>query len=138
VTPTQTSYKEIFYGIAFGLGAAALDTLIDARQAEESFFTGITSHPGMLLYRMLFVVYGLLLGWLLWKNNQRERDLRSAMEQLRKFHREYEAQGIVLHANLQMLLTKDLHLPAEAEALLRNAYEKSREMQALAKDLPEI
>jgi len=136
--PTQTSYKEVFYGIAFGLGAAALDTLIDARQADEGFFTGIINHPGMLLYRMLFVVYGLLLGWLLWKNNQRERDLRSAMEQLRKFHHEYEAHAIVLHANLQMLLTKDLRLAAEAEALLRNTYEKSRDLQSLAKERPEI
>jgi hypothetical protein len=132
----QTSYKEIFYGLAFGFGAAALDTLIDARGAGESFFSGFSQHPGMVLYRMLFVLYGLLIGWLLWNNNQRERSVRSLMEELNRFHHQYEAQAIVLHTNLQMLLTQDLHLPPEADALLRSTYEKSRELQALAKQRP--
>jgi H+/Cl- antiporter ClcA len=134
----QTSYKEIFYGIAFGLGAAALDTVIDAHAAGESFFAGLADHPGMLLYRLLFVVYGVLIGWLLWKNNQRERDMRRLVEEIRHFHQEYEAQAVVLHTNLQLLLTKGLSLPADAESLLRTTYEKSRALESLIRRRPSL
>ena len=133
-----SNYKEIVYGVVFGLGAAALDTLIDARGAGESFFAGIGNHPGMFLYRILFVLYGLLIGWLLWKNNQREREVRQLMEKLHSFHQQYEAMAVVLHANLQVLLTRNLKLPPENEALLRDTYEKSRELQTLARQRPSV
>lgn len=134
----QTSYKEIFYGVTFGLGAAALDTFIDARITGDSFLSEIAGHPGMMIYRILFVIYGLLLGWVLWKNNQREREIRRLMEDVRRFHHEYESHALVLHTNLQTLLTKGLSVSPEAEALIRSTYEKSRELQALAKERPEL
>jgi hypothetical protein len=133
-----SSYKEIVYGVVFGVGAAALDTLIDARGAGESFFAGIGNHPGMILYRILFVLYGLLIGWLLWKNNQRERDVRQLMERLHGFHQQYEALAVVLHSDLQVLLTRNLNLPPEDEAVLRNTYEKSRELQTVARQRPSV
>ena len=64
--------------------------------------------------------------------------MRQLMEQTRRFHHEYEAQAIVLHTNLQLLLTKALNLPPEAEALLRTTYEKSRDLQSLAKQRPVV
>ena len=57
-------------------------------------------------------------------------------EEIRRFYQEYEAQAVVLHTDLQLLLTKDLKLTAEDEELLRITYEKSRELQALAKSRP--
>ena len=134
----QTSYREIFYGVAFGLGAAALDTLIDARGAGESFFAGFAVHPGMILYRGLFVIYGLIIGGLLWKNNQRERDVRQLMESLRLLHQQYEAQSVVIHTNLQLLLTKGLPLTQEAESLLRKTYEESRDLQGFIRQRPSV
>lgn len=134
----QKSYKEIFYGIAFGVGAAALDTLIDTRGAGESFFAGLTAHPGMILYRVLFIIYGVIVGWLLWKNNQRERDMRQLMESLRHFHQQYEAQALVIHTNLQLLLTKNLPLTPEAEALLRKTYEESRDLESVVRQRPSL
>ena len=131
-------YKEIVYGVVFGLGAAALDTAMDARSESESFLGEIGNHPGMLIYRCLFVLFGLLIGWLLWKNNQRERQVRQLMEDLRRFHQEYEAEAVVLHTNIQLLLTKSLNLTPEAESLLRDTYEKSRELQTVAKRRPTI
>jgi hypothetical protein len=133
-----SSYKEIVYGVAFGVGAAALDTLIDARAAGESFLGEIGNHPGMILYRSLFVLFGLLLGWLSWKNNTRERESRLIMEKLHAFHQQYEAMAVVLHSDLQLLLTRNLKLPPEDEALLRNTYEKSRDLQAIARQRPAI
>ena len=96
----------------------------------------VALHPGLMLYRFLFVFFGMLIGWLLWRNNQRERDMRKLMESLRHFHQEYEARAVVLHTSLQMLLTKDLHLPAEVESQIRGVYEKSRELQSVAKQRP--
>jgi len=132
-----SSYKEVIYGVLFGVGAAVLDTIMDARSENLSFFGELTDHPGMIFYRLLFVVFGLLLGWLLWRNNNREREVRKLMQDVRHFHQEYEARAVVLHTTLQVLLTKD-QLPPEAESLLRTAYEKSRDLQALTRQRPVV
>lgn len=131
-----SNYKEIAYGIAFGVGAAALDTVIDAGSAGHGFFAELATHPGMILYRGLFVLYGFLLGWLLWSNHKRDRELEELMERCQRFLQEYEAQAVVLHTNLQLLLTKNLQLPPDAEALVRSTYDKSRDLQSLARQRP--
>jgi len=133
-----TTYKEIAYGAVFGFMALLLDTAMDAKADGQSFFAEIGARPAMMLYRLLFIGFGMLIGWLLWRNNQREREMRSIMETLRQFHQEYEARAVVLHTNLQTLVTKDLHLPPETESLIRSAYEKSRDLQSLAKQRPVI
>ena len=71
-----TTYKEIVYGAAFGFIALVLDTAMDAKSAGQSFLAELGTHPGMMLYRLLFLFFGIFLGWLLWRNNQRERDMR--------------------------------------------------------------
>lgn len=131
-----SNYKEIVYGIAFGMGAAALDTAIDASTAGRGFFAELGTHPAMILYRGLFVIYGFLLGWLLWTNKKSERELRQLVENVRRFHQQYEAEAVVLHTNLQLLLTKNLQLPPDVDALVRNTYEKSRDLQSLARQRP--
>jgi hypothetical protein len=133
-----TNYKEIVYGAVIGFIGLLLDTVMDAKAAGHGFLAEIGTHPGMMFYRLLFIVFGMFIGWLLWRNNQRERKVRSMMDSLRHFHQEYEAQAVVLHTTLQVLLTKDLHLPPETENLIRNAYEKSRDLQSLAKQRPVI
>jgi H+/Cl- antiporter ClcA len=133
-----SSYKEIIYGVALGVGAAALDTMLDAKAESQSLGGEITTHPAMLLYRALFVLFGFLIGWLVWRNRKREHELHGLMEETRRFHHEYEARAIVLHTNLQLLLTKAVNLSPDGEALLRSTYEKSRELQALAKQRPMV
>jgi hypothetical protein len=133
-----SNYKEIVYGVALGVGAAVLDTMLDAKAESQSFVAEIWSHPAMILYRALFVLFGLIVGWLVWRNRKREHDLHRLMEDMRRFHHEYEAQAIVLHTNLQLLLTKAVNLSPDGEALLRSTYEKSRELQALAKQRPMV
>jgi hypothetical protein len=132
------SYKEIVYGVMFGLAAALLDTALDARAENQSVPAEIGGHPAMMLYRMLFVLLGWFIGWLLWRDNKRERDFRQMMEEMRRFHHEYEAQAIVLHTNLQLLLTKNLQIAPEDQALLRSTYENSRDLQTLAKQRPAV
>lgn len=132
------NYREIAYGVMFGLTAAVLDTALDARAENQSFLGEIGGHPAMMLYRVLFILLGWFIGWLLWRDNMRERDFRQTMEQLRHFHHEYEAQAVVLHTNLQLLLTRNLPLSQQDQAMLRATYEKSRDLQALTKRRPEV
>ena len=90
----------------------------------------------MMLYRGLFILLGLLIGWLLWRNNKRQREFRALLDRIRHFCHEYEAQAVVLHTNLQLLLTKNLKLSPEDEAMLRTTYEKSRDLQGIVKQRP--
>lgn len=128
-------YKEIFYGFLFGLGAAILDTAIDAHEGQHSLAAELSSHPGMLFYRLLFVLFGLLGGWLLWQRNKRERDYRHLIEALNRFHEQCASQVVLLHAKLQLLLTREeLHLSPATEELVRSSYERTQELQTLVRD----
>ena len=112
-------YKEIFYGGIFGFGVSVIDTVMDARIEGLSFPEEMVQHRSMLIYRTVFIMFGLLLGWLLWQNNKREREFRDLSAILRRFRQEYEGPALLMHTKLQTLLTrKDLHLPAEAEELV--------------------
>jgi hypothetical protein len=128
-------YKEIFYGLLFGLGAAVLDTFMDAGIEQQSFLFELVQYRTMVFYRFMFVLFGLALGWLLWQKNRRERDARHLTETLRRFQHEYGAAAVLIHAKLQILLTKEnLNLSRDAEELIRSAYERSQTLQALLKE----
>jgi hypothetical protein len=125
-------YKEIFYGGIFGFGVSVIDTVLDARMENLSFVDEIVQYRSMLIYRTLFILFGLALGWLLWQKNKRERDFRDLLEILKRFRQEYEGPALLMHSKLQILLTrKDLHFPGEAEELLRFVYHRSQDLQAL-------
>jgi H+/Cl- antiporter ClcA len=128
-------YKEIFFGFIFGLGAAILDTAIDAREGHHSLAAELGGHPGMLLYRLLFILFGFLVGWLMWQRNKRERDYRHLTESLNRFHEQCASQIVLLHAKLQILLTREeLQLQPAAEELVRSSYERTQELQTLMRD----
>jgi hypothetical protein len=129
-------YKEMVYGLLFGVGAAVIDTVMHAQMTDRSFWAeSVRPQPAMLFYRISFLVFGLALGWLLWQKNKRERDFRQLTETLERFHRELCAPALLMHTRLQVLLTKqDFHLSREAEDAVHFTYERSQEIQALAKE----
>jgi hypothetical protein len=129
-------YKEIFYGLLFGVGAGVIDTVMHTQMADHSFWEELVRpQPAMVFYRVLFLLFGLALGCMLWQKNRRERDFRSLTEVVEKFHHDLSAPALLMHTRLQLLLTKeDLHLPREAEEAVRFVYERSLEIQALAKE----
>jgi len=128
-------YKEIFYGGLFGFGAAVIDTAMDARMEGLSFRDELVQHPPMLLYRALFILFGVALGWLLWQKNKREREFRNLSEILKQFRQEYGGPAILMHTKLQLLLTReDLHLSDEAEELVQFVYRQSQDLQSLVKN----
>ncbi len=133
-------YKEIFFGLAFGIGAFFLDTGMDAMADGNSLIDEVGEHPGMLLYRAVFIVLGLALGWLLWQRNRRERQFRHVTEALRKLQQECGNEGLMLRSTLQTLLTRDdLQLSDGATQLVRQAYERTPVFQRLAEEkVPEV
>ena len=130
-------YKEIFFGLAFGVGAALIDTGMDAAANGNSLLDEVSEHPGMLLYRAAFIALGLALGWLLWQRNRRERDFRHLTETLRRIQQDWGTQAILLRSTLQTMLTRDdLHLSEGASQLVHQAYLRSQELQRLAEQKP--
>jgi hypothetical protein len=130
-------YKEIFFGLAFGIAAFVLDTGMDAITDGNSLMDEVAEHPGMLLYRAVFILLGLGLGWLLWKRNRREREYRQLAETLRKIRQECEKQALLLRSSLQSLLIRDdLHLSAAASQLVQQAYQKTEDLQRIAEMKP--
>ena len=130
-------YKEIFYGGLFGLGTAILDTVMDAQMEGLGFQDEMVQHRPMLFYRALFILIGLALGWLLWQKNKREREFRDLSEILKRFRQEYGGPAILMHAKLQVLLTrKDLHLSPEAEEVVQFLYQQSQKLESLVNKLP--
>ena len=126
-------YKEIIFGIAFGVAAMIIDTGMDAKVEGNTFTGELAAHPAMMLYRLGFVVLGLLLGWLLWRNRKREREVRLLTETLHIFQQQCGTQAVLLRSALQILLTRDdLHLSDEAQRLVHDAYQKSQEFQRIA------
>jgi|SRR6516164_3065371 hypothetical protein len=122
-------YKEIFFGIAFGIGAFVIDTAMDAAAEGTSYFGELSAHPTMILYRAVFILLGLALGWLLWQKNRREREFRRLREALQKLQRECGTQALLLRSTLQTLLTRDeLRLSEDARRLVQNAYQMSQEL----------
>jgi hypothetical protein len=125
-------YKEIFYGLIFGLGAAFIDTLVDASTQHRAFWDfGL----GMLLYRAVFVLFGLLLGWLLWRNNQSERESRSLIETVQNLQANIGPPTVIIHAQTQLLLTKSgIAVSPEIERIVRSIHEQSMTLQSIAKN----
>ena len=126
-------YKEILFGLAFGIGAVVLDTGMDALADGNSLTDEVAEHPGMLLYRAVFIAFGLALGWLLWKRNRREREYRQMAEMLREIQQQCGKQALLLRATLQNLLIRDdVHLGDAASQLVQEAYQKTQELQRIA------
>jgi predicted histidine transporter YuiF (NhaC family) len=128
-------YREIFYGVIFGFGAACLDTFIDAQIEGNSFWDEVTQHSSRMLYRAIFLLFGLVIGWLVWRNRRRERDLRRLITSAEQLHHGCSKEALLINTKIQVLLTRDdFHLSPEAQELLRAVYERSRELQALVQE----
>jgi len=126
-------YKEIFFGLAFGLAAFFIDWALDAAANGNSLLDELTEHPAMLLYRLSFVLLGLLLGWLVWRRHRTEREFQHLTEALRSLQQQCGNQGVMLRSTLQTLLTRnDLGVSPEAQRLVQEAYERSHEFQRIA------
>ena len=125
-------HREIFYGLLFGLGAALIDTFIDAKTQNKSFWD---VSLGMTLYRFCFVIFGFGLGWLLWRKNESERGFRLLQDQLQRLQKEIGAPATVIQAQAQLLLAgPGRQLSSEDQSAVRTIYEQSQKLQAINRD----
>ena len=124
-------YKEIVYGILFGIGAACLDTFMDSRMAGNGFGAEFFLHPTMLVYRSVFVILGFVIGWLVWKNNVGARKFRHLADAVDRFHRDCARYTTLIQTKLQVLLTRDdFHLHPDARQLVEATYQGCRDLQS--------
>ena len=125
-------HREIFYGLLFGFGAAVIDMFIDAKTQDKSFWD---VSLGMTLYRLCFVIFGFVLGWLLWRKNESERGFRFLQDQLQRLQKEIGAPITVIYAQTQLLLGgPGRQLSPEAQSVIRIIYEQSQKLQAINRE----
>ncbi len=128
-------YRDIFYGGIIGLGAAGLDTFIDAQSQQNSFVDQITQYPTVMFERAIFLLFGLAIGFLVWRNRRRERDFQRVFTNAERFQQACSKQSLLINTKIQVLLTRDdFHLSSEVQALLRGIYDSSKEIQTLVRD----
>ena len=128
-----TRYREVFFGLLFGVAATALDIIMHARMQGRSFAEELMQPEiEMFFYRLLFLAFGIALGFILWRKNQHERETRHLAEALDKLGREITGPAMIIHTQTQLLLTRTHPaLPTEAEAAVRAIYEQSTRLQSL-------
>ena len=128
-------HREVVYGAAFGLGAAILDVMLHAWTEHSGIWQELLRPSlGTGLYRILFLVFGVALGWVLLQKSRKELELNRLTESLQQFQRQIVAPAMLIHTKLQVLLTRsDLNLSSEAETLLRSIYELSQAIQSATK-----
>ena len=125
--------REIFYGLLFGFGAAVIDTFIDSKTQDKPFWN---VSIGMTLYRFCFVIFGFVLGWLLWRKNESERGFRSLQDQLQSLQKGIGAPITVIYAQTQLLLggSGRLQLSPEVQSVIRIIYEQSQKLQSINRE----
>ena len=130
-------HRELVYGAAFGLGAAILDVMLHAWTEDTSFWQELFRPTlGAGLYRILFLVFGMALGWVLLQKSRQERELNRLTESMQQVHRQIVAPAMLIHTKLQVLLTRgDIKLSPEAETILRSIYEQSQAIQSATRPL---
>jgi hypothetical protein len=125
-------HREIFYGLLFGFGAAILDTWIDSRAQNRPFWD---VPIGMTLYRLLFILFGFVLGWLLWRKNTGERACRSLQDEVQELRQKISAPITVIHAQAQLLLGQHAaQLSPEVQSEVRIIYEQSQKLQSIQRE----
>jgi hypothetical protein len=101
-------YKEIFYGLLLGVAMWVTDAAMHAQLGVEINSKGLANellHPGttQFLFRSVFVVISLILGWSLWHSNWRERELRALEDAIVAFHRQLDSPAMRIVSHIRML-----------------------------------
>jgi hypothetical protein len=119
--------------LMFGVGAALLDMLIDAVVQDRPYWDVPIV---MVFYRFLFVFFGLLLGWLLWRKNTREREFRSLQDEVQELRHRIGAPTTVIHTQAQqLLLGRDAaQLSPQVQSVVRTIYEQSQKLQSIERE----
>lgn len=135
-------YKEILFGLLLGLVMWGADALMHTRMpmgakdhqptlAEELLYPDVPQ----LVTRLLFIGFALFLGWLLWRNNQRERAVRDLERQIAVFHEQVINPASSILEECNALLRGD-GLRGESVELVKEIRQQARQIDDFAKDFP--
>lgn len=133
-----TKYKEIVFGALFGIGASLIDVAMHATMGGGEWLSELL-HPTLVMaaYRILFLLLGIGLGVVLWQRNRSERDFRQLSASFDAFRRNITAPSMLVHTNLQLLLTRhEDRLSEDALTVVRAAYDNSTVLQRVLTSAP--
>lgn len=100
-------YKEIWYGVLFGIGAIGIDLVMHARMQKRDFSEELfAAELETIVYRAMFLAFGVALGWLLWHNSRREREFRKMQDHMARLQGQALAAATLAYAKLQIILTR--------------------------------
>ena len=137
---TLREFREIVYGGLFGLGAAATDIVMHARMYGHELVDEILHPgPGMAFYRVLYVAFGFVLGWVLWRRNKKDRRFRLLLKQLCDTVDLFDGHATVIYADAQWLLMQETSKsPENATARVGKLYEHMQQIRALTNSLSKL
>lgn len=137
---TLREFREIVYGALFGIGAAMIDVIMHAGMHGEGFLEELL-HPApeMAFYRALYIAFGLILGWTLWRRNKRERGFRLLLRQFCDVIDLFDGHATVIYTNAQVLLMQGTcKAPENATKSLAVLYEHMQQVRVLTNKLSEL
>ncbi len=105
-------YKEIWFGIALGLGAWLVDAVMHVELGAEvhagSLWTEIFApHPTALVFRLFYLVLAMAFGVFLWRANWRERQLRALEQSVISFQRQLDAPALRILGAVRQIQTRN-------------------------------
>jgi len=81
------------------------------------------------------VIFGFVLGWLLWRKNESERGFRLLQDQIQSLQKEMGAPLTLIHAQAQLLLVGSRQqLPPEVQSVIRIIYEQCQKLQSINRE----
>ncbi len=133
-------FREILYGGLIGLVAAAVDIAMHAKMAGHGLVEEfLQPQSGMTFYRILYLVFGTGLGWMLWQRNGRERAFRDRLEQFCDLIDLFDGHATVIYTNAQMLLMRSAEPPAEdAVKCVTELHEHVHKIRVMTNELSEL
>lgn len=102
-------YKEIIFGVSLGLVMWIVDAAMHVQMsAETDVLAGFAAElfaPGatQLFFRALFLLIASAFGFVLWRANWRERELRALEEAIIAFHRQLDSPAMRIVNHVRML-----------------------------------
>lgn len=133
-------YKEILFGLALGLAMWVIDAAMHAQiRPNEASWTGNLirelSSPGHapLFFRVLFCALAVLLGLVLWRSNQRQRQAQDTEQKLRNLHRAMTSPVMLILGYSKLLIgNRELHADSTTQFMIQVIHDSALKLQALA------
>jgi hypothetical protein len=134
-------YKEVIFGLLLGLAMwpadALMHVLMSPADVPPPSFAEELLHPDapMLFVRLLFTGLAALVGWLLWRSNRREREVRDLESRVAALHERMVGPASLI-LDLCNALIRGGGLTGEKLEIILQIRGQARQVDDFAKDFP--